>query len=60
MHIIQIDYIQTNYQKLLNFRYFINIMENVLLNVLVKRWMKLEQIEVVQNVQKLFIHVTSL
>ena len=35
-------------------------MENVLLNVFVKRQMKLEQMKVAQNMQKLFIYVTSL
>ena len=35
-------------------------MEIVLLNVFVKLRMKLEQIQVAQNMQKLFIHVTSL
>ena len=34
--------------------------KNVLLNVLVKRQMKLEKIEVAHNMQKLFIHVSSL
>ena len=35
-------------------------MENVLLNVFVRGRMKLEQIKVAQNIQKLFIHVNSL
>ena len=35
-------------------------MEIVLLNVFVKRRMKLEQIKVTQNMQKLFIYVTPL
>ena len=35
-------------------------MENLLLNVSIKRRMRLEQIKVAQIMQKLLIHVTSL